>query len=448
MDPMTHSSHPSNRKSSTAAETSGPSFQSETQRAASSGQRSSSYGNVVVLFAFIIMVVNWSIFFSFGVYFKPMIAEFGWTRAMTAGAFSLASFISGFVTAYLGWMNDRFGSRRVLSICGLLLGIGSLLMSRTQVLWHFYVFYGLIIGLAMGGGFIPLISTVTRWFSSGRRGLMTGIVASGVGFGALIGPQVSNALLLCLGWRTAYLVTGLAALALVVTAAQFLRNASADTAHSTEPSSAKLETPPSAAYTSATLPQALCSAQFWLFSVAGFCYGYVLFSLTVHIVPHAVDQGMAGKLAAGMLSTYGALSIVGKILFGRILDIINARKTQLIGFSLMTVAFLALAFAERTGAMFAAVGLFGFFYGASTVSHSPITANLFGLRAHGLIMGVFGISVTLGGAVGPFFTGFIFDHQASYQTAFVICSAMSLLGVAATALLKDRLIKLPPTSIV
>ena len=96
--------------------------------------------------------------------------------------------------------------------------------------------------------------------------------------------------------------------------------------------------------------------------------------------------------------------------------------------------------------MFGAVGLFGFFYGACTVSHSPVTANLFGMKAHGLIMGVFGFSVTLGGTIGPFLTGLIFDRYGSYRIAFAICAAVSVLGMAATAMLKDERIHLAPSS--
>lgn len=396
------------------------------------GKTPLSYGYFVVLFAFVIIVVQWGIFHSFGIYFKSMISEFGWTRASTSGAFSLASFLSGLVAAYMGFLNDRFGPRVVMSLCGLCLGFGCIFMSRVETLWHFYLFFGIIIGFAMGGAFIPLISTVARWFTV-HRGLMTGIVASGVGAGTLIVPQISNTLLSRFGWRTSYFITGIGALVVVTAAAQFLKNQSGRRDQTADDGGTKISNPEDSNGQSASLGEALGSVQFWLFSITGFCYGYNLFSLTVHVVPHAVDLGILPGLAAGLLSTYGGLSIVGKILFGRVLDKMNSKKTMFIGFGMMMVAFLGLVLAERTWVIFTSVGLFGFFYGACTVSHSPMTATLFGLKSHGLIMGVFAISVTLGGALGPFLTGAIFDQTASYRTAFAICAVVSIIGMAGTA---------------
>ena len=399
------------------------------------------YGYFVVLFSFIIMVILWGIFHSFGVYFKPMISEFGWTRALTSGAFSLAAILSGVVAAFMGWLNDKFGSRVVMSLCGLFLGLGCIFMSQTESLWDFYVYYGIILGLAMGGGFIPLISTVTRWFAA-DRGLMTGIVASGVGFGALVGPQISNRLLLHFGWRGSYLITGITALVAVVAAAQFLKNHSDHRDQRADDSLQPMSKPADTDHQSVSLRQALGSAQFWIFSLTGFCYGYSLFSLTVHVVPHAVDLGIMPKMAAGLLSTFGGLSIVGKIFFGKILDRIKGKKTMFIGFTMMAFAFLILVFSERTWTIFMSAGVFGFFYGACTVSHAPITAILFGLKSHGLILGVMGISVTIGGALGPFLAGAIYDQTESYRTAFAICAVMGVIGMIGTSALRQKRIQL------
>jgi len=400
-------------------------------RTENTGKISLYYGYFVVLFAFIIIVVQWGVFHSFGIYFSSMVSEFGWTRASTSGAFSLAAFLSGLVAACMGFLNDRFGPRIVSSLCGLFLGLGCVLMSRAETLWHFYLFFG-IIGFAMGGGFIPPISTVTRWFTA-DRGLMTGIVASGVGVGTLIVPQISNALLSHFGWRSSYLITGIGALVVVIAAAQFMKNQPGPGRQNEADGEPKISKPEDSDDRSASLGEAFGSVPFWLFSLTGFCYGYNLFSLTVHVVPHAVDLGILPGLAAGLLSTYGGLSIVGKILFGKVLDKINSKKTMFIGFSMTMVAFLGLVLVERTWAVFTSVGLFGFFYGACTVAHSPMTATLFGLKSHGLIMGVFAISVAIGGALGPFLTGAVFDHTESYRMAFAICALVSVIGMAGTA---------------
>src|SRR5262245_11021131 len=138
------------------------------------------YGYTIVAAASFIMVLIFGVHYSFGIFFKPVSTEFGWTRAMTAGAFSLVWIPQGLLASVMGGLNDRFGPRLVLTICGFLIGLGYLLMSQITALWQLYLFYGVIVGAGLGGTFVPLVSTTTRWFVK-RRGLMAGIVAAGVG---------------------------------------------------------------------------------------------------------------------------------------------------------------------------------------------------------------------------------------------------------------------------
>ena len=263
-------------------------------------------------------------------------------------------------------------------------------------------------------------------------------MASGVGVGALVGPAISNRLLMSFGWRHAYFVTGIAILIVMVSAAQFLKKHVGPNDETAAKSVTLISRTAHGGPHSVSLAQALGSSPFWFLFITGFCYGYTVFSLTIHVVPHAIDLGLAPGPAAGLLSIYGALSVIGKILFGKVLDKIDGRRTMFIGFGMMTAAFLALVLTVSIWGVFAGVGLFGLFYGACTVSQSPIIAGLFGLRSHGLIMGVFAVSVTIGGAVGPLISGAIFDHTASYRTAYAICAIVSLVGMTGTFLIRQK----------
>ena len=158
------------------------------------------YGYVIVTAAFFIMLAIYGINYSFGIFFKPIAADFGWTRAMTAGAFSISWITAGIASIFLGALNDKLGPRIVLSICGLLSGLGYLLMSQINHLWQLYVFYGIIIGAGISA-FIPMVSTIARWFV-GRRNMMTGIVAAGIGIGFLVAPIIGNWLIDNYNWRT------------------------------------------------------------------------------------------------------------------------------------------------------------------------------------------------------------------------------------------------------
>ena len=161
------------------------------------------YGYVVVSSAFFIMLAQFAIYYSFGVFFTPMISELGWTRATTSGAFSLSCALTGVLGIVIGGLTDRFGPRAVMTTCGLFLGLGYFLMSQAGTKWHLYLFFGGIVGTGMAGSFVVPVSTVARWFVK-RRGTMTGIVTAGIGMAALIGPPVANGLISFYGWRSAY----------------------------------------------------------------------------------------------------------------------------------------------------------------------------------------------------------------------------------------------------
>jgi MFS family permease len=395
------------------------------------------YGYIVVGVSLLIMSIMWGGYYAFGVFFKPVLNEFGWTKAMTSGAFSLASIMNGLLTVAAGRLTDKFGPRMVMTVCGLFLGLGFMLMSQMSNVFHLYLFYGISVGAGMSGSFIPLTSTVARWFFK-RRSLMMGIVVAGTGIGALMGPPVASRLIPIYGWRMSYAILGGITLLVVVLSAQFIKRDPTQAGQVPYGENQIKQVGLNSSVEGLSLREAISFPQFWVFFATGFCYGYCVFTIMVHMTPHAIESGVPAVRAANILATIGGLGILGKVLLGRLGDIVGNRRTLILGFVLMSLALICLVPAKITWMLFLIAGIFGFAYGGITVSHSPLLAELVGLRSHGLIFGVFGISVSWGGAVGPFLTGYLFDVTKSYQTAFLLCAAISLTGILFGAFLRTE----------
>jgi MFS family permease len=395
------------------------------------------YGYFVVGASLLIMSMMWGVYYAFGVFFKPVLNEFGWTKAMTSGAFSLASMMNGLLAVAMGGLTDKFGPRMVMTVCGLFLGLGLILMSQISDVFHLYLFYGVFVGAGMSGSFIPLTSTVARWFLK-RRGLMTGIVVAGSGIGALLGPPVASRLIPIYGWRMSYVILGGVTLLTVVLSAQVIKRNPKQVGQVPYGENQIEQGGVNLRVEGLSLREAAYSPQFWLFFTTGFCYGYCVFAIMVHITPHAIESGMSAVRAANILATIGGLGILGKVLLGRAGDIVGNRRTLMLGFILMSIALICLVPAKMAWMLFLIAGIFGFAYGSIAVSHSPLLAELFGLRSHGLIFGVFGISVSLGGAMGPLLTGYLFDVTNSYRMAFLLCAVISLMGILFAAFLRTE----------
>ena len=179
------------------------------------------YGYVIVLCSFLIVVIAEGTMYSFGVFFEPLLKEFGWTRTMTAGAFSLAGILQLPLAALAGKLLDRFGPRLVLSACGAFLGGCIFLMSLCSSLWHLYLFCGVFWAVGMALYWIPLISVAPRWFVK-RRALMMGVISSGISVGQLTLPLLANWLISVSSWRNSYLILSLISGGIVIACAQFL----------------------------------------------------------------------------------------------------------------------------------------------------------------------------------------------------------------------------------
>jgi MFS family permease len=393
------------------------------------------YGYVVVVVTFLIMVVSWALYHSFGVFFNPLLNDFGWTHAMTSGAFSLSMMIYGVLGIAVGGLNDRFGPRVVLTICGFLLGLGYLLMSQLSALWQMYLFYGVIVGIGMSGVWVPQLSTVARWFVR-RRSLMSGIVIAGAGMGGLIGPPVVSRLIATYGWRLSYIILGSVVLLVVVLAAQFLRRDPAQTGQlpygEKEGKQPELKSDTRAV----SLREAVYTAQFWVVFSIFFCFGFGVFAIVVHIVPHAIELGILATSAANILASRGGMSLLGNYVLGGVADRIGNRRIFILGGILMSAALFWLVPAREMWMLYLFIVVFGFACGGIGASESPLVAGLFGLSSHGLIYGVVHLGFTAGAAVGPLVTGYIFDVTGSYMVAFLVCAVLSIVGLILSAILR------------
>ena len=393
------------------------------------------YGYIVVVSALLITILNYGTRFSFGVFFKPMLSDFDWTRTLTSGAFTISMLFQAISTPILGRINDKLGPRFVMTLCGCFLGLGYLLMSQIETVWQLYLVYSLIIGLSMGGSFVSVLSTIARWFVK-RRGIMTGIVIAGLGIGGFIIPPVANWLIHFYGWRIAYLILGAVTLIIGVLAAQFLRRDPAKMASLPYGLTAEKEKVLTSKESGLSFAEAVRTKQFFIALIMFTSLGYCLMTMNVHLVPHITDLGNSAAMAANVLAAIGALTAVGCIVLGGFADRIGSMKVCIISFFLLAAGLFGLLIASDIWMFFLAAVIFGLGSGGTAPTESTVTAELFGMKAHGSIFGVVSAGFTLGGALGPLITGFLFDITGDYQIPFLVCALVGTVGLLFSILLK------------
>ena len=173
------------------------------------------YGWYVMAAGFLLLFFQSGARYSFGIMFKPMMAEMGWSRASISSVFSINMVFFALTLSISGRLYDRYGPKWVIFISTLLLAAGYMCTALIDSLWQLHFFYGVLVAIGTGGATLPLVATMmSKWFEK-RRGLAISLALSGACLGQFILVPIFNRLVLIYNWRISYLLIGLIILAVI-----------------------------------------------------------------------------------------------------------------------------------------------------------------------------------------------------------------------------------------
>ena len=382
------------------------------------------YGWVVVAAGVLMIFVTYGLTYSYSIFFKPLADYFQWDRASVSLIYSMAVIIRGAAAIGTGWMADKFGARKTMIFCGLMMAAGYLLSSQVTTLWQFFLTYAIVEAIGVSGIFGIGSAVASRWFTK-NRGLALGIIASGSGLGTLLLVPIVERLVAAYQWSQTFIIVGIAAGVLMVGGALFLREPP-----QTKRTTAKQEK------TSATVGGALKDVRFWLVMT---CFALFLLGtqmVLVHIVNYATDVGIDPLVAATFMSVIGGVSLVGRLSAGVVAEKIGLYKSLVLICICQGIAFILLLFTKSVWMFYIFAIFFGVAYGGEVTQIPLVISRFFGTKVMATLMGVALFVTGIGGAVGPWLAGKIYDVTGSYNWAFIIGIIASALCVVMVWLLK------------
>jgi MFS family permease len=386
---------------------------------------------VLVAVIWVTLAVAYGLFFSFSVFFVPLIDEFRWSRGLTAGAMSVSAIVQGVCAPLTGVIADRFGARPVIVSGVVTMAMASMLAATIQTPWQLYLYTGVLgaIGL-VAVGWVPTGLLLSRWFHV-RRGRMAGVAFSGMGAGVFVMGPLTQWLIATTTWRTASFVLGAGTLILLLPLVLWgIRDppARASAAGSDRPAPGPATRERAA---DATVRDALGSRAFWALFAAYFCTPLAVFPVATHAVAFAVDHGYPPMLAASAFGAMGLMSSIGRVGFGFAADRFGGPLAATLSYACTaggTAALLVLAAVPGAGWLVAFAILFGLGFGARGPIITAMASEWFGGRRFGVIYGILNLGNGVAGAIGPWFGGIVHDVTGSYRMAFLAAIAFSACG--------------------
>ena len=399
----------------------------------------------VLAASFFILFFNAGARFSIGVMFKPLISEFGWTRSAISFAFSLNMTMFALSLLIVGKFYDRYGPKWVIVMSTLLLSGGYMSVSFIDSLWQFYVFYGIVSGVGLGGTSVPLVAALTsKWFDKGR-GLAISLALSGSCVGHFVLIPIFMTFVENHGWRASYFFIGLIMLAVNITLALLVIRGDPQALGHRPPEreainnrGAQESKPTGSGPRDLGLREAMSTYSFWLFAFVMFVCGSGDFLVSTHMIPFLTDQGISTATAGNMLAWYGLVSLAGLLIAGPATDLIGNKIPVILTFALRFLLFLLILKYQNLIAFYIFSLSFGFTFLVTAPIATTLTARLYGLTHVGILTGFISTIHHLGGAAWAYAGGVIFDKTGSYRVIFILSAIMALMAVFCSILIKEK----------
>ena len=402
------------------------SYQSSTDSATGEGSLLY-YGWAIVAATSLMIAVAYGVLYSYSVFLKPLGDHFIWTRGEVSLIYSLALLIRGGASIGAGWLADRVGPMKISAFCSIVAGIGLILCAYVENIVQFFFTYAVILAVGLSGVFGIGTAVVSRWFIR-HRGLALGIAASGAGVGMLLIVPGTERIIHTFGWSKSFMICGVLVGVLLFFSSLVLRQnppvKSMETAVSSGPvNTIKPQKEPG-------LAEAMKDSRMLLFAGSLFLFFFGIQMVIVHLVSYATDVGIRPLTAATFMSVIGAVSIAGRISTGFGADRIGVFNTLILTRLFLLIAFVWLLFSSSVESFYLFAVIFGVPYGGEVTQIPMFIIRFWGTRQLASLVGINVFIITIGGAMGSWAAGEIFDAAQSYRWAFVagiIASAGSLL---------------------
>ena len=400
------------------------------------------YGWIIVVVSFLIGFTESGVFQNIlSIFMKPMVEEFGWTRASVTGAIAFGSVCGGLLSLIVGPILDRHGPRMV-SFWGIfILSIGLGAMTFVTHLWQLYLFFGVGRMIAVGVLSLATAVSISNWFFR-FRGRAMGIMKIGERFGSALLPMLVQFVILALGWRLAWGTLGVVVFLISgVPALLFLRHRpedmgllpdgalpATDARGTADPSIQEKQDTVSGNESEPvwTRPQAARTKAFWALTFLSSLIPFGQAGINFHLYPFLTDQGLSETTAVLILSTFAVFGMAGSALWGTLTERFRIQKLLALNVIGNGLIFLLLYWVVQykfggtsgTGIIFFLAALHGIFHGGRNPMLPVIWADFFGRRSLGSIYGLANPFYFTANAIGPIFAGLCYDLLGNYAFPF------------------------------
>jgi MFS transporter, OFA family, oxalate/formate antiporter len=374
------------------------------------------------------------ILYAWGVLAKALVTDWGWTKTQAAMPFTFATASFAITMIFAGRLQDRIGPRFVAMFGGIVFGCALLGSSLASTPGAMVLAFGIIGGIGIGLGYSSTTPPAIKWFPPQRKGLITGLVVSGVGIAAVYASPLAEFLLTRNTIPQTFMYLGGGAIVAVVLFSQFLTNPPEN--HNTTLSTHRSTEKPKHQNTGdLDWPEMLRTPQFyilWTMFVMAASAGLMIIA---HVAIIGREQAglQWGFMPIAMLAIFNTL---GRIISGYISDRIGRRNTMILAFALQAGNMFCFSFYTTPGLVLFGAAFTGLCYGTIFTLMPAATADYYGLRNFGVNYGTLFTAFGVAGVLGPILGGMIRDKFGVYSYSFTISAILLLTGAALALLLR------------
>ena len=403
------------------------------------------YAWVIVSIAAIVQMVGASIRMAFGVFIYPLSDTFGWSQGSITLAYAINSIVSALFSPAAGWIGDKYGTRKAMTMGGIIFVLGMLVTGVIDQLWQFYLAFGLLLGIAQAIFLVPLVPGVMRWYKR-QLGWGMGIMMAAWGAGPAISAPLLGYMMMQLDWRGTFWATAIGSSVIMVVLIYFYRDSPSDIgtdAYGTLPQDpVDEEVVVDQAINKIFAGHMKKTAAYYNMSSIHFlgCVGHAI--ILVYLIPIAVMQGLSIIEGAAILTVMAAISVPSRLLVPVLSEKFGVRSVMAIFFFLQGITVIMLFWTHDQWMFYVFAVVFGIGYGGESGAFPILNRVYYGHAPQGSPYGFQMLGAGLGMALGGWIGGAIFDITQGYGIAIAISVVASLAGAVSIMFLErtDKLL--------